>query len=251
MIIAVYFLGGLNHCTCKALSSQISLAVDFQKTGIPADSQMLSTGPALQIRAKPHSLRPLDSKPFSDCYGKFYHSKNLLGQIYDLARGFIKDLPKPDNKLDSVVRETMQGSIHTSEEFDDAALKQTLLTEDWNSFMDEFGGQMKARKCNAPDIFIPSHRYNGIVKDLVERRKNTILAVLLQHKQVLDTEGTLRLGPNVTHDHAMKFMKYLLFTAWQFAVTKYGPTVGPDLMEIGMGYAAIWLYLWHDWLLPV
>ena len=251
MIIADYLPGGLNNPECKKLSKQISRAVDFQKNGMPVDFQELSKDPYLQIRARPHFTRPLSSKPFYDSHGNFYHSNNLLGQIYDLAQTYVNDdLPKLDNKLDLVLSGMMGKDAHKPADFDGAAFND-ILVNDWGLFEVDFTGRMKSRRCAAVDIFIASTRYNDVLKGIVERRKNMVLNALVQYKVLTGTEDAWTLGLGLTKDRATGFFKYLLFEAWQFALTKYEPTVSPGRAEIGMSYAAVWLYLFYEWTFPV
>ena len=251
MIIADYLPGGLNHTECKKLAISISRAVDFQKNGMPVDFRELSKDPVLQIHARPHFTRPLASKPFYDSHGNFYHSNNLLGQIFDLAQTYIVDkLPDLDNKLDLVLLEIVKKDVPQPGGFIGTSLNTILLT-DWNLFEVEFAGRMKTRKCTASEIFVPSTRYNDILKGIMERRKNAMLTALVQYKVLVDADGVLTLGTGHTKDQATKFFKYLLFEAWQFAVDIYRHTETPGRAEIGMSYAAFWLHLFYEWALPV
>ena len=100
---------GPKNETCKKLAALHSTAVDFPKSGNPAEQGLLKR---LRPRKYPHYLQ--HNRPDHQCY----HSEKIIGQLYDevqtidfkpiLGQAFdnrVRDLYEKDDERDKVIRE--------------------------------------------------------------------------------------------------------------------------------------------------
>ena len=114
---------GLRDPTCLEISSLISRAVDFQKSGNEVDYEVVSKRPELAARRRPDFLRKPEKRYLKDTRHEYYESPNLLGQLFripdagrfeqfainnsELVKAIAKLAPKKQLDAQSLVESTL------------------------------------------------------------------------------------------------------------------------------------------------